>query len=81
MCFSLSHCHGLRWDSEQPESLPRRLKTAALGHYGGNGDEKGGSVAWLLVGPQSTGRGKRENESCESLTEKASHLLESHEGC
>ena len=53
----------------------------ALGHYGGNGDEKGGSVAWLLVGPQSTGRGKRENESCESLTEKASHLLESHEGC
>ena len=32
--------------------------TAALGHYGDNGDEKDGTVTWLLVGPQSTRRGK-----------------------
>ena len=79
MCFSDSHCYGLRWDSEQPKSLvSRRLVTAALGVRGDSGGEKDGTVTWLLVGLQSPGTGERERESCESLTEKASRLLESH---
>ena len=52
--------------------------TAALGVRGDSGDEKDGTVTWLLVGLQSPGTGERERESCESLTEKASRLLESH---